>query len=230
MTPKFMKLLIPRKTAKAPPDPVTYQNYAVDMHAIEVWAAQLPAAFSGGTTFYASLTGPGETVSPGNLTQAGGFAVVAGGQNITLGTNATATVDADVFNVNVTSSANVSSTAGTFNVATGGGAIINGGAGGAVLEDGAGAGVNIDGAGNATVTTSNPGGIVTISTTGGGGSGIILHSGAVTVGQNAAELGFRGATPSVAPTITGSRGGNVALANLLTAGNTMGLWIDSTTP
>ena len=43
------------------------------------------------------------------------------------------------------------------------------------------------------------------------------------------ETGFNGAAPVAKPTITGSRAGNVALASLLTAGATMGLWTDSTT-
>lgn len=42
-------------------------------------------------------------------------------------------------------------------------------------------------------------------------------------------LGFNGATPVSVPDITGSRGGNAALANLLTALESMGLITDSTT-
>lgn len=43
------------------------------------------------------------------------------------------------------------------------------------------------------------------------------------------KLGFWGAVPVVKQTVTGSRGGNAALASLLTAGATAGLWVDSTT-
>jgi hypothetical protein len=42
-------------------------------------------------------------------------------------------------------------------------------------------------------------------------------------------LGFFGVTAVAKPTITGSRGGNAALASLLTGGATLGLWTDSTT-
>ena len=44
-----------------------------------------------------------------------------------------------------------------------------------------------------------------------------------------ANVGFFGTSPTTKPTVTGSRGGNAALASLLTAGATLGLWIDSTT-
>jgi hypothetical protein len=43
------------------------------------------------------------------------------------------------------------------------------------------------------------------------------------------KLGVFGATPVVKPTVTGSRGGNAALASLLAAGASLGLWTDSTT-
>jgi hypothetical protein len=42
-------------------------------------------------------------------------------------------------------------------------------------------------------------------------------------------LGFYGTAPISKPTVTGSRGGNAALASLLTAGAALGLWTDSTT-
>lgn len=44
---------------------------------------------------------------------------------------------------------------------------------------------------------------------------------------SAATLGFYGATPAVKPTVTGSRGGNAALADLLTELATLGLITDS---
>jgi hypothetical protein len=43
-------------------------------------------------------------------------------------------------------------------------------------------------------------------------------------------LGFHNAAPITIQTIVGSRGGNAALADLLTKGATKGLWIDGTTP
>lgn len=49
-------------------------------------------------------------------------------------------------------------------------------------------------------------------------------------GNNGAlKIGLFGVTPVVRPTITGSRGGNAALADLLTKGAGVGYWIDSTT-
>lgn len=53
--------------------------------------------------------------------------------------------------------------------------------------------------------------------------------GAVFLGNAGGTVGFNGTTPIAKPTITGSRGGNAGLASLLTAGNSMGLWLDSTT-
>lgn len=41
-------------------------------------------------------------------------------------------------------------------------------------------------------------------------------------------VGFYNATPIAKPTVTGSRGGNAALADLLTKGALMGLWVDGT--
>lgn len=43
------------------------------------------------------------------------------------------------------------------------------------------------------------------------------------------KMAFNGATPVTKPTVTGSRGGNAALASLLTALDTLGLITDSTT-
>lgn len=46
---------------------------------------------------------------------------------------------------------------------------------------------------------------------------------------NATGLGFFGVAPIARPNITGSRGGNAALASLLTQGALLGLWTDGTT-
>lgn len=54
-------------------------------------------------------------------------------------------------------------------------------------------------------------------------------AGVVKVAANSTGLGFFGATPAAKPSITGARGGNAALASLLTQGATLGLWTDSTT-
>lgn len=53
---------------------------------------------------------------------------------------------------------------------------------------------------------------------------------AVIAGTTTDTVGFYGATGIARPTITGSRGGNVALANLLTQLDNMGLIQNSTTP
>lgn len=91
---KAVSLFIPRKTQ----NPVQQPDYGTDMRAIETWAknviVQLTAgsgitltpsggvgpvveiaASGGGFVPYASLTGPGETVTPGALTQTGNFTV-----------------------------------------------------------------------------------------------------------------------------------------------------------
>lgn len=52
---------------------------------------------------------------------------------------------------------------------------------------------------------------------------------AASAGLGNVKIGFYGVTPQVRPTITGSRGGNAALANLLIALANNGLILDSTT-
>ncbi len=52
--------------------------------------------------------------------------------------------------------------------------------------------------------------------------------GAMKLGTSTSTLGLFGATPVAKPTITGSRGGNAALADLLTKLATLGLLVDST--
>lgn len=49
-------------------------------------------------------------------------------------------------------------------------------------------------------------------------------------GGTAFTIGFQGAAPITQPTVTGSRGGNAALASLLTALADYGLVVDSSTP
>lgn len=50
-----------------------------------------------------------------------------------------------------------------------------------------------------------------------------------TGGSAPQKIGFFNATPAIQPTVTGSRGGNVALASLLTALANLGLIVDSST-
>ena len=63
------KLFIPNKNMPA----FNPYRYGTDMRAIENYVNNLPAPTPGGA--YASLTGPGETATPGDLVQAGGFTV-----------------------------------------------------------------------------------------------------------------------------------------------------------
>lgn len=58
-----------------------------------------------------------------------------------------------------------------------------------------------------------------------GGSSMVRVGGA-----NGDAIGFFGSTPETQPTVTGSRGGNAALADLLTMLQNLGLIIDATTP
>lgn len=53
--------------------------------------------------------------------------------------------------------------------------------------------------------------------------------GNIGLGSGVSTIGFYGAAPAAKPTITGSRGGNAALASLLTQLATLGLIADSTT-
>jgi hypothetical protein len=49
------------------------------------------------------------------------------------------------------------------------------------------------------------------------------------IAHQGSSLGFFNTSPAAKPTITGSRGGNAALASLLTGGAALGLWTNSTT-
>lgn len=69
-------LFIPNKAQPK----VTQPAYGNDMRVIEIWAAELIKAIEtipggGGGGGYASLTGPGQTVTPGDLTQNGNFTI-----------------------------------------------------------------------------------------------------------------------------------------------------------
>lgn len=117
---------------------------------------------------YASLTGAGQTSSPGDLTQVGGFTVAdVEGDGITL----------------------LSEQAGSVSLTT---------------------------TGSGGITLDCEGGEVLIA----GDTGIAISSDAV---------GFFGTTPQPKPTVTGSRGGNAALASLLTSLEGLGLLVDGTT-
>jgi hypothetical protein len=59
---------------------------------------------------------------------------------------------------------------------------------------------------------------------------ILVNGSGVNISSNSNPLGFFGVTAVSRPTVTGSRGGNAALASLLTALNSLGLILDSSTP
>lgn len=111
MLASIKNLIIPGKASGRPEDYVTFRTYGDDMRYLETWAKQpilqlkaganitlTPAsgeaiqngngpmvveiaASGGGGGGYASLTGPGQTVTPGKLTQAGDFEIDAGTTN-----------------------------------------------------------------------------------------------------------------------------------------------------
>jgi hypothetical protein len=71
--------------------------------------------------------------------------------------------------------------------------------------------------------------------TGGSGTGANLNltwtaGNGVTLAAVGQKVGFYGATPTTKPTVTGSRGGNAALASLLTALAAQGLIVDGSSP
>ena len=86
--------------------------------------------------------------------------------------------------------------------------------GGNSTDAGIGGGVDLDG-----------------GTSAGGADGPIrigtFNASAVTIGNAASDLGFHGAAAVAKQTVTGSRGGNAALASLLTALDALGIIVDS---
>ena len=70
-------------------------------------------------------------------------------------------------------------------------------------------------------------GIIVLDSIGTGSSVYIEDDGAVRFQTNSTGLAFFGATPVAKPTVTGSRGGNAALASVLTALANLGLITDS---
>lgn len=186
---------------------------------IERWANSLQS--SG----YASLTGPGQTTTPGALTQAGGFTVQSpsGGSGILLQTNAFGPAD--------TQSIEIVNTAGS-----GGVLLADQGGGGLVIEEQ-----------NATVPialsiSSNAGISIQDNSSVGMGTGVIINSPNgqivldgpkvnIAAGATSELLAFfKLAAGSAQQTVTGSRGGNAALASLLSALAAYNLIVNSSTP
>jgi hypothetical protein len=86
-------------------------------------------------------------------------------------------------------------------------------------------------AANATGTTSTGGDLIVASGTGTTANGNVkINSGSTTrIQANGTGLGFFAATPVAKPTVTGAKGGNAALASLLTQLVSLGLITDSST-
>ena len=179
-------LLIPRKGSNKVDDLDT------NWRAIEVWARKVGS-------FYASLTGPGETASPGALTQLGGFTVSAGSEDIELSSNNLIQLFGD---------------AGAQMVAGTGDAEVSSDLGNVLIH----------------VANTN-GGHITISGTGPANNQININEASIVIGGASDKVGFFGSGTTVKPTVSGSRGGNAALASLLTVlSSSFGLINDSTTP
>lgn len=88
--------------------------------------------------------------------------------------------------------------------------------------------MNIVGPSGKTLAIEVPGGEISIE------SNLVgicatFNSGGVTIGNSVGSVGFFQNAGTGQPTITGSRGGNAALASLLTAFAAMGLIVDGTT-
>lgn len=168
------KLIITNKNSTKMPQP----EYGTDMRTIEQYAAP-------GT--YASLTGAGETQSPGQLTQVGGFVVLD---------------------------------------ETGEGIALYSLDGGIVIDNIVGSGVaniTLDTSGNIEMGGSAP--------TGSEPSIVIASDGSLTLqGSQGSGITFSSGSAVTPISVTGSRGGNAALASLLTALDSVGLITDSTTP
>lgn len=270
---------------------------------IERWSLTLTGGGGGGG--YASLTGPGQTTTPGDLTQAGGFFVndnlgsgislyqppgASGGGGIVIETDAASgniDINAAHTAININAPSNTLTLNGTqVDMLSIGGTGINitdqSPSGLSIAESGSG-GITIhdSGSGGTFIHETGIGGIsifatvsaISIQSHGGGswtelsGGGIQLNNsgspgttgiqildtstsgvliqetglGSITLnsaGGGPIKLGvgptqkiaFFGVTGAALQTITGSRSGNIALANLMTALNALGIVGDSTTP
>jgi hypothetical protein len=84
--------------------------------------------------------------------------------------------------------------------------------------------------GYATSPPLNP-----VAVSGGSGSGAALNlawttANGIVVGGSGQRIAFYGASPIAKPSVSGSRGGNAALASIITALSAYGLITDTTTP
>jgi hypothetical protein len=207
------------------------------------WTQAVIDTGGGGGGVYASLTGAGETVTPGDLTQAGGLDVndTAG----TTGINLVGTSTAGAITIENSSSAGITiETTG----ATTDGVLIQNGSGssgdqggvliqnlaptgnislgfGVSLQDLHANGVFVTGTQVYITSTSNAVVIDSVSS----GVSIGTNAGFGTA-HNGNNIGFFGHTPGVKPTVSGLKAGNAALGSLLTALSGLGLITDSSGP
>lgn len=188
-------------------------------------AVTIPGSSSAGP---ASLSGAGETATPGDLTQAGGFTV-----NETTGTMGLQSTTIAGVNIDDTSSTGVTITehsSGDVVIQAEGNPgsvqILSSGSHGLILSStGGGATLQCSGGPNLVVAQLGIGDLIVECTSTGNIRLTTSHNLAISCGK----LGFFGVTPVSIPNVSGSKGGNVALGNLMTALANLGLVIDSTT-
>lgn len=208
LLPNFLRLLIPHKADGHGRTPVTYETYGTDMRAIERWAQNVVMQLEAGTGITLTPTsGRGPTVKIS--ASSSGYASLTGpGQTTTPGALTQAggwTVNAGTAGI----SENSTNTPIVLTVTNGTGATSS-----LTLRPVV--------AGNPSIDLVAQGGYVTVSANG---------QGRVFIGASGDLLGFfsSGGGGAVRQTVTGSKGGNVALANLLSALASYNLIVDSTT-
>jgi hypothetical protein len=210
-SPNPQKLVIPGKDKM---DPVL----ATAFLAIEQYINNLTVPESGGSGAYASLTGTGETATPGELDQAGPFTV----------TTSTASpshspygfvVDVSGFGILMES---VTSTSGDVTVTmtmTSSGFTLE------AVPFGSGGGPGLTLTGTSAILTGSSGAEVEC-----GVSTVYIKNNAVICTSTGGSLGFFGFGGATQRTVTGSRGGNAALASLLTQLAAYAIIADGTSP
>lgn len=191
-------------------DDQTAANWA----AIQRWLNGFVAALGG---LYASLTGPGETVTPGKLTQAGDFTVNA--------------AEGGGIHLNDISSGDL---AGIALVETGEAAIVL--VASDALDKDLGGIVAIEGANQVSVTAGD--GTQLVLTGGVNPNNAVLGASGITqvygvdstvIGFSIlSAIGFFGGGGGVKAVVTGSKGGNAALASLITYLASLDLLVDGT--
>lgn len=163
----------------------------------------------------------------------GGQATVGAGDAALAGTGGSAFVTAGSGGATGTAGvAHLQGGAGGSTSGTGGNAMVEGGA---AATHGDGGSVLINGGAAASTGGAKTGGSITLTPgalAGGGADGTVklkTAGGTTRIEVDSTGLGFFATAPVAKPTITGSRGGNAALASLLTGLANLGLITDSTT-